>query len=66
MEKDFKEPLIAMATYNGEKFIKEQLESILTQSYSNIELVVTDYNSPDDTISIINDYIKNNKRVKLF
>ena len=30
---------ILMATYNGEKYLKEQIESILNQSYENINLI---------------------------
>ena len=44
---------VAMATYNGEKYIAEQLESIINQSYKNIELVITDDASVDGTVTII-------------
>lgn len=30
---------VAMTTYNGEEFLKEQIDSILNQSYKNIELI---------------------------
>jgi len=39
-------------TYNGERFIGEQLDSILTQSHKNIELIITDDGSTDKTIEI--------------
>ncbi len=44
---------IAMATYNGERFIREQLESIARQSLLPIELVVTDDGSTDRTMEIV-------------
>lgn len=44
---------VAMCTYNGEKYIKEQLESILHQNMSIDEIVVCDDGSNDETISII-------------
>lgn len=47
---------IAMATYNGEKYIAEQINSILEQSYSNWVLFVHDDNSSDNTVSIIRKY----------
>lgn len=47
---------IAMATYNGEKYIKQQIDSIINQSYKNIELVICDDCSSDDTLTILNDY----------
>lgn len=44
---------IALATYNGEKFIKEQLESILSQLNENDEIVISDDGSTDNTINVI-------------
>ncbi len=54
------EPLIsiAMATYNGEKYLKEQLDSIYAQTYKNIEVIVTDDCSPDKTVDILEQYSK--------
>ena len=57
---------IAMCTYNGERFIKEQLDSILTQSHKHIELIITDDGSTDKTIDIIEKYQKADKRIKLY
>lgn len=48
---------IIMATYNGEKYLKEQLDSILNQTYDNFILYIRDDNSTDDTRNIINEYI---------
>lgn len=47
---------IAMATYNGEKYLKEQLDSILSQTYKNIEIVVSDDMSGDGTVEILKEY----------
>lgn len=47
---------VCMATYNGEKFIKEQIDSILCQLGPNDELVISDDGSTDDTIKIIKSY----------
>ncbi len=44
---------VAMATYNGEKYILEQLESLAVQTQLPIELVVTDDGSTDRTIEIV-------------
>ncbi len=53
-----KPPLIsiAMATYNGHLFLEAQLESIISQTYRNIEIVITDDGSSDDTVSILQRY----------
>ena len=55
---------IAMATYNGEKFIKEQVDSILPQLSKDDELVVSDDGSSDKTIEILANY--KDKRIKIF
>jgi len=47
---------IAMTTYNGEKFLREQLDSIYNQTYKNIEVVVCDDCSTDSTIKILDEY----------
>lgn len=47
---------IAMATYNGEKYLKEQLESIYAQTYENIEVIVCDDRSMDRTVDILDTY----------
>lgn len=53
-----KKPLvsIAVATYNGDKYIRKQIESLLKQDYSNIEIIVSDDNSTDNTYNILNEY----------
>ncbi|WP_418179806.1 glycosyltransferase family 2 protein [Aliarcobacter lanthieri] len=57
---------IAMCSYNGERFIKEQIDSILAQTYSNIELIIVDDDSKDSTVDILNDYAKKDCRIKFF
>lgn len=54
---------VAMATYNGEKFIKEQVDSILSQLGSNDEIIVSDDRSTDNTIQILKGY--NDSRIKI-
>lgn len=50
---------VAMATYNGEKYIQEQLESIIKQSLVPDEIIVCDDNSNDNTIDVIDNTLKN-------
>ncbi|WP_456400759.1 glycosyltransferase family 2 protein [Persephonella sp.] len=47
-----------MATYNGEKFIREQIESILGQTYKNWQLIIHDDGSKDNTKEIIKHYVE--------
>ena len=54
---------ICIATYNGEKYIHEQLSSILSQINIDDEVIISDDNSTDNTIQIINSI--NDPRIKL-
>ena len=54
-----------MATYNGEKYLYEQIESILNQSYKNWILLIRDDKSEDSTVSIIEEYEKRDPRIRL-
>lgn len=56
--------LIMMATYNGEKYIAKQLDTIINQTYTNWELIIRDDISTDNTLSIIKDYAKKDNRIK--
>lgn len=54
---------VCLASYNGEKHIKKQLESILSQLSSNDEIIVSDDNSCDNTLNEI--YSLNDNRIKV-
>lgn len=54
---------IALCTYNGEHFLAEQLESILQQTYNQLEIVIVDDCSTDDTVSVIKKYIAKDNRI---
>jgi glycosyltransferase involved in cell wall biosynthesis len=47
---------VCMATYNGGKFIREQLESILSQLPADAEVIVADDGSTDDTLAIVKSF----------
>lgn len=57
-------PLVSVCviTYNSSKYVLETLESIKNQTYQNIELVVSDDCSKDNTVTICRDWIVKNKR----
>ena len=57
---------ILMATYNGEKYLVEQIESILNQTYKNIRLIISDDESKDGTKKILKEYEKKDNRIKVF
>ena len=63
---------IVLPTYNGSRYIKESIDSCLSQTHSNIELVVVDDASTDNTPDIVNSYddkriiyIRHQKNLKL-
>lgn len=55
---------VVLCTYNGEKFLRPQLDSILAQSWTNLELLVVDDASTDQTVSILKEYSQKDKRLK--
>lgn len=57
---------VLLATYNGEKYIREQIESILNQTYQNIRLIISDDCSKDNTPEILREYEKKDNRIELY
>lgn len=57
---------ILLATYNGEKFVKDQIESILNQTYEDFNLIISDDASTDNTLNILEEYEKKDTRIKVF
>lgn len=60
-------PLISvvLCTYNGEAFLREQLESICSQEYSNIEIVVVDDASQDSSWTILSEFALRDDRFRI-
>lgn len=60
-------PLVSVlvATYNSENFIKDNLDSLIAQTYKNIEIVVCDDASSDKTVSIVKRYQEKDERIKI-
>lgn len=57
---------ILMATYQGEKYLKEQIDSILNQTYQDFRLLISDDGSQDSTREILKEYVAKDKRVIVF
>lgn len=57
---------VALTTHNGECYLREQIDSILGQSVSDIELVVCDDCSTDRTWEILNSYVRKDNRVHIY
>ncbi len=62
-----KNELVSIITpsYNSSKFISETIESVLSQTYTNWEMIIIDDKSPDDSNVLIESYIKRDNRIKL-
>jgi len=57
---------IIIPTYNTEKFIRATLQSVQNQTYQNWEMILVDDASTDKTVSVIEEFAKNDSRIKLF
>ena len=57
---------VAMAVYNGSKYIRQQIDSILPQLREGDELIISYDESQDDTLEIIRTYERKDARVKVF
>ncbi|TCC93534.1 glycosyltransferase family 2 protein [Pedobacter frigiditerrae] len=57
---------IALCTYNGEKYLKAQLDSLVIQDYQNLEIIIVDDCSTDNTVSIIKEYQKLRSNITLY
>ena len=55
-----------MPTFNSEKYISESINSIINQTYSSWELLISDDHSTDNTVEIVESYIKLDSRIQLF
>ena len=55
---------VLMANYNGERFLSEAIESILNQSYTDLELIVVDDGSTDSSVSVIRLFCVRDSRVR--
>lgn len=62
------QPLVSviMTAYNAGRFISEALESILNQTYKNLEIIVVDDGSTDETYQMVMRYARQDKRIQVY
>jgi glycosyltransferase involved in cell wall biosynthesis len=62
------EPLVSVVTpvYNGALYLRECIESVLAQTYSNWEYIIINNCSTDDTLQIAEQYAKQDRRIQLY
>jgi len=57
---------IVLPTYNGDKFLKESIESVLNQTYKNFELIIINDCSTDNTLKIAQSFAADDNRIKVY
>lgn len=56
---------VVLPTYNGEKYIRESIESIINQTFKDWELIIVNDYSNDDTLGIASEYVKKDNRIRI-
>lgn len=56
---------VCVPTFNGSEFLKESIESILNQTYRNLDILVIDDKSSDETCDIVKSYMDHDERIRL-
>lgn len=57
---------IIIPIYNTESYLKECIESVLSQTYTNLEVILVNDGSPDNSENICNDFVKKDNRVRYY
>lgn len=57
---------ILIPVYNGEKFLSKCLESVISQTYKNLEIICVNDGSTDGSLSVLKKYAKKDNRIKVF
>lgn len=57
---------IVVPVYNTEQYLRQCLDSLINQSYHNIEIICVNDSSPDNSLSILNEYAARDSRIKVY
>lgn len=57
---------VIICTYNGEKYLEEQLRSVMNQTYKNLEIIINDDCSTDNTFELAKTLQKEDQRIKIY
>ena len=66
--KNLKHPKISIGLpiYNGEKFLRKRIENLLSQTFTDFELIISDNASTDNSVKICKEFMKKDSRIKLY
>ena len=56
---------VLMSVYNGEKYLREAIDSILNQTFKDFEFIIVNDASIDRTVKILKEYTKKDRRIVL-
>ena len=56
---------IILPIFNGEKYLKETMDSLIFQTYKELEILCFDDGSYDNTLNILKEYEKRDKRIRI-
>jgi len=56
---------VVMTTYNGERFLAQQIDSVLRQTFADFELIIADDGSTDATVALLKQYASKDRRIRL-
>ena len=56
---------VVLTTYNGEKFLAQQIDSLLKQTYVDIEIIAVDDCSTDNSVAILNSFAEEHKNIRI-
>jgi glycosyltransferase involved in cell wall biosynthesis len=57
---------VVMSVFNGERFLREAVESILEQSYRSFEFIIIDDGSTDGTAQILEEFAQKDRRIRYY
>lgn len=66
MKRKFPLVSIGMPVYNGEKYVRQALDSLLVQDFKDFELIISDNASTDNTTEICKQYLRKDNRIKYY
>jgi len=64
MNKPQPKVIVGIPVYNGEEFIHRAIDSVLSQTFVDFEIIISDNASTDSTSDICNEYVKKDNRIK--